>query len=209
MFEDDHELSLERALIVTPGDDVALIASGMMLSTALAAAAVLADAGVSASVVNVPVIKPLDRGTIIAAASSARAVVTAENHSVIGGLGTAVAEVLAEAGLGRPLRRVGLKDTFAEGARTPRRCFASTGWVRRTSSIRRGACSSAPAPRHGQRRSTPRRARTPRYERRTPSARRTPARAAALAPSRSAWAGSGPAGWARSWPAACSTRAMS
>jgi transketolase len=127
MFGDDHELSLTKAQILSPGDDVALVASGMMVSTALAAAVTLADAGVSASVVNVPVIKPLDRTTIIAAASNATAVVTAENHSVIGGLGSAVAEVLAEAGLGRPLRRVGLQDTFAEGAQSAASLFRRYG----------------------------------------------------------------------------------
>jgi transketolase len=127
MFADDHELSLEQAQILTPGDDVALVASGMMVSTALAAAVTLADAGVSASVVNVPVIKPLDHTTILAAASSATAVVTAENHSVIGGLGSAVAEVLAEAGLARPLRRVGLQDTFAEGAQSAASLFLKYG----------------------------------------------------------------------------------
>ena len=127
IFEDDHELSLQRAQILTPGDEVALVASGMMLSAALAAAAILADAGVSASVVNVPVIKPLDRATIIAATSSASAVVTAENHSVIGGLGSAVAEVLAEAGLARPLRRLGLQDRFAEGAQSAASLFLKYG----------------------------------------------------------------------------------
>jgi transketolase len=127
MFEDEHELSLERAQILSPGDDVALVASGMMVSTALAAAGTLAGAGVSAGVVNVPVIKPLDRATILRAASSATAVVTAENHSVIGGLGSAVAEVLAEAGLARRLRRVGLLDTFAEGAQSAASLFLKYG----------------------------------------------------------------------------------
>ena len=106
---------------------MALIASGMMVSTALAAAVTLADAGVSAGVVNVPVIKPLDRATIIRAAANATAVITAENHSVIGGLGSAVAEVLAEAGLARPLRRVGLQDTFAEGAQSAASLFLKYG----------------------------------------------------------------------------------
>jgi transketolase len=62
------------------------------------------------------VIKPLDTAGVLAAASSVRLVVTAENHSIIGGLGSAVAETMAEAGVGAPLRRVGLRDTFAEGA---------------------------------------------------------------------------------------------
>jgi len=68
--------------------------------------------------VNVPVIKPLDAATVVNVAATARVVVTAENHTVVGGLGSAVAEALAEAGLGRPLRRIGLRDTFAEGSRT-------------------------------------------------------------------------------------------
>ena len=64
-----------------------------------------------------PVIKPLDAVTVLAAAAAAvSSVVTAENHSIIGGLGSAVAETIAEAGLGPPLRRIGLRDTFAEGS---------------------------------------------------------------------------------------------
>jgi transketolase len=127
IFEDDHEFSLTRAQVLTDGDDVALIANGMMLAAALTAAEVLATAGVSAKVVNVPVVKPLDASTVLAAAQSTRASVVAENHSVIGGLGSAVAEVLAESGAGRPLRRVGLQDTFAEGARTAPPLFQKYG----------------------------------------------------------------------------------
>ena len=76
---------------------------------------------------SVPVIKPLDAATVTDAAGAAKVVVTAENHTVIGGLGSAVAEALAEAGLGRPLRRVGLRDTFAEGARTGPYLFGKYG----------------------------------------------------------------------------------
>jgi len=116
IFGDDHVLRLDRASVVQAGTDVALFASGMMLAAALAAARLLGEHGVSVSVVNVPVIKPLDSATVLGAAAAARLVVTAENHSVIGGLGSAVAETIAEAGLGRPLRRIGLRDTFAEGS---------------------------------------------------------------------------------------------
>ncbi len=103
--------------MLTEGDDVAVIANGMMLSTALATSDVLREVGVGARVVNVPVVKPLDVETVLAAVRGTRATVTAENHTVIGGLGSAVAESIAEAGLARPLRRVGLLDTFAEGSR--------------------------------------------------------------------------------------------
>src|SRR5215471_14940372 len=96
--------------------DVALVVSGMMVAPALAAARVLEAAGAVTVIVNVPVIKPLDTATVLSVAKATTAVVTAENHTIIGGLGSAVAEVLAEAGLGCPLRRVGIQDTFAEGA---------------------------------------------------------------------------------------------
>jgi len=109
------------------GSDVAILASGMMVAPALAAARVLRAAGAATVVVNVPVIKPLDSATVLAVAGTARTVITAENHSVIGGLGSAVAEVMAEAGLGRPLRRVGLADTFAEGALTAQYLFTKYG----------------------------------------------------------------------------------
>jgi transketolase len=116
MFPDDHVLRLDRASVVVAGTDVALFASGMMLAAALAASRILGEHGVSVSVINVPVIKPLDSATVLETAAGARLVVTAENHSIVGGLGSAVAEVMAEAGLGVPLRRVGLRDTFAEGS---------------------------------------------------------------------------------------------
>ena len=127
IFGDDHRLRLDRADVLRRGDDVALLASGMMLAPALAAATVLDTGGLSVSLVNVPVIKPLDVPTVVNVAAAARVVVTAENHTVIGGLGAAVAEALAEAGLGRPLRRVGLRDTFAEGARTAPYLFGKYG----------------------------------------------------------------------------------
>ena len=116
IFGEEHGLRLGQADVLVPGTDVALFASGMMLAAALAAARALDEHGVSVSVINVTTIKPLDTATVRAAAAEASIVVTAENHSVIGGLGSAVAETIAEAGLGRPLRRIGLRDTFAEGS---------------------------------------------------------------------------------------------
>ncbi len=127
IFPDDHQLSLEHAELLTDGDDVALFASGMMLAAALAAERLLRGEGVSVSVVNVPVVKPLDTATVAAVAGRCRSVITAENHSVIGGLGSAVAETMAEAGVGHPLRRIGLQDTFAEGAMTVPYLFEKYG----------------------------------------------------------------------------------
>ncbi len=130
MFDDDHEFDLRRARVVrgpSSGADVAIAASGMMLAAADAAAVVLAEHGVTASVVNVPVIKPLDADTVVDVCSGTSGVVTAENHTVIGGLGSAVAEALAEAGCPAPLRRVGIQDTFAEGSRTGPHLFERYG----------------------------------------------------------------------------------
>lgn len=127
IFGDEHVLDLGRAEVLSRGGDVALFASGMMLAAALAAARTLRDHGVAVSVVNVPVIKPLDTATVTEVARTAKIVVTAENHTVVGGLGSAVAEAIAEAGLGRPLRRVGIPDTFAEGALTAAYLFGKYG----------------------------------------------------------------------------------
>jgi transketolase len=127
IFEADHRLSLDRARILVPGGEVVLYACGMMVAPALAASRFLAEHGVEAGVVGVPVIKPLDTATVVAAAAGALALITAENHSIIGGLGSAVAEAVAEAGIGRPLRRVGLRDTFAEGAKTAAYLFDRYG----------------------------------------------------------------------------------
>jgi len=127
IFGDDHHLRLDRADVITRGGDVALFATGMMLVPALAAAKLLESHSVSVSVVNVPVVKPLDVATVLNVATSSRVVVSAENHTVVGGLGSAIAEALAEAGLGRPLRRIGLRDTFAEGSRTAPYLFDKYG----------------------------------------------------------------------------------
>jgi transketolase len=127
IFPDDHVLDLSQADVLTKGEDAALFASGMMLAASLAAARTLGDHGVTVSVVSVPAIKPLDTATVIAAATNAKIVVTAENHLITGGLGSAVAETIAEAGLGRPLRRVGLRDTFAEGSLTAPYLFDKYG----------------------------------------------------------------------------------
>ena len=116
IFEANHRLDLHQAQILlgSEGCELCIVASGMMLPAALAAAQTLVDNDISVAVLNVPVIKPLDGATITSAARGSRLVVTAENHTIVGGLGSSVAEVLAEAGISAPLRRVGIADTFAE-----------------------------------------------------------------------------------------------
>ena len=116
VFEENHKLDPKRAQVIlrNGGAGVCIIASGMMVPTALAAAGTLGDNGIGATVLNVPVIKPLDADTIVREARARRLVITAENHSVIGGLGSAVAEALAAAAVGVPLHRIGIADVFAE-----------------------------------------------------------------------------------------------
>jgi transketolase len=127
IFDDDHRFSLDRAQVLKEGDSIGLLACGMMLPATLSAAEILERAGASVAVVNVPVIKPLDTATILSVARGVGALVTAENHTVIGGLGSAVAETIATAGLGRTLRRVGLQDTFAEGSKSAPHLFRKYG----------------------------------------------------------------------------------
>ena len=116
IFDDRHCVDLSKAqiLIGDEDSDVCIIAAGMMIPASLAAARTLVANGVTAAVINVPIIKPLDGATIGAMARRSRIVITAENHSIVGGLGSAVAETLAEAAIAAPLRRVGIADTFAE-----------------------------------------------------------------------------------------------
>jgi transketolase len=116
IFDDDHRFDLGKAQVISGGQtcDVCIIGAGMMIPAALAAARTLEDNGISAIVINAPVIKPLDNATIVAAARNSRIVITAENHTIIGGLGSAVAEAIAEAGVAAPLRRIGIEDVFAE-----------------------------------------------------------------------------------------------
>jgi transketolase len=108
---DGYAFHLGRAAVLREGMDVTLVGSGLMVSRCLAAAETLERQGISADVVNVSTIKPLDADLLIARARTTGAVVTAENHSVLGGLGGAVAEVLSGA-CPVPLRRVGVRDEF-------------------------------------------------------------------------------------------------
>lgn len=113
IFPRDHRFDIGKAIKLAHGADVAIISTGVQTIRALEAAAILEERGVSALVLHVPTLKPLDVEAICDAASSVTAVVTAEDHSIIGGLGSAVAETLGEH-LPRPMRRVGLQDTYGE-----------------------------------------------------------------------------------------------
>jgi transketolase len=116
IFDEDHRFDLRQAQILSGGErsDVCIVAAGMMIPAALAASRTLGENGLAITVINAPVIKPLDTATILASIRRSNVVLTLENHTVIGGLGSAVAEAMADAGVGIPLRRVGIADVFAE-----------------------------------------------------------------------------------------------
>jgi transketolase len=103
-----------KGKVVRGGRDAAVVACGLMVGNALAAAEILARDGIEISVIDMFCIKPIDRDLIKKSARETGAVVTAEEHTVIGGLGSAVAEVLCESGLQVPTGFVGLKDCHAE-----------------------------------------------------------------------------------------------
>jgi transketolase len=96
------------------GNDVTFVANGQLVARSLEAAERLTADGIRAGVLEIHTIKPFDAEAVLAAAKASGAMVAAEEHVMIGGLGSAVAEVLAEAGVPAVLRRVGINDTFAE-----------------------------------------------------------------------------------------------
>lgn len=108
------EFVIGRARLLRPGTDVTLVSTGIMAHEALVAADLLAREGHSARVLHVPTVKPLDVASLVAAAQETRGFVTAEEHSIVGGLGEAVAIAVAEAHCPVPVRRVGVKDVFGE-----------------------------------------------------------------------------------------------
>lgn len=116
VFDETYEFKFGKAVTLKEGKDVTLIGMGIMTSAALEAAEMLAAEGISATVLNMPMIKPIDEEAIVAAANATGAIVTCEEHNIIGGLGSAVAEVLAEKASAR-LVRVGVKDTFGESGK--------------------------------------------------------------------------------------------
>ena len=113
IYEEGFEYHYGKATVVSEGSDVVLFACGIMVSEAVKAAESLKSAGVSVAVVDLHTVKPLDAETVAAYARKCGRVVTAEEHNILGGLGSAVAEVLGERAPTQMIR-VGVKDTFGE-----------------------------------------------------------------------------------------------
>lgn len=115
VMKEDYHFEIGKAVVLREGTDVTLIGTGEQSRRCLEAADLLAADGLSVYVLHVPTLKPLDKEAIVEAASATGLVVTAEDHSIIGGLGGAVAEVLGEEYPVR-MKRIGLNDTFGESA---------------------------------------------------------------------------------------------
>ena len=117
LFSTPFEFNRLRTL--SEGDDVLVLTSGICTEEAMRASAALAGHGISVHHLHASTLKPFDRDGFLSAARGKKGVVTLENHIITGGLGTIAAEILAEEGMGVPLRRLGLNDTFAHGASRP------------------------------------------------------------------------------------------
>ena len=113
VFEPDCEFVIGKGVQLRPGTDVTFITTGLMTAQAVEAAEILQEGNISARVIHIGCIKPLDTDLILQAARETGAIVTAEEHSIIGGLGGAVCEALAE-GHPTPVERVGLNDVFGQ-----------------------------------------------------------------------------------------------
>ena len=114
----DYKFEMGKGVNLVDGTDVTFVANGVMVNIAMQAAEALKAEGISARVINIHTIKPIDKDIIIDAAKKTGAIVTAEEHNVIGGLGSAVAEVLCE-NAPVPMLRVGIEDKFGRSGKVP------------------------------------------------------------------------------------------
>ncbi|MDO4154474.1 MAG: transketolase family protein [Clostridia bacterium] len=113
VFDESYKFEIGKGAVLTEGDDVTIVATGLMVNEALLAAESLKADGISARVVNMATIKPIDREIIVESAKKTGAIVTAEEHNILGGLGSAVAEVVCET-VPVPVLRVGVEDVFGK-----------------------------------------------------------------------------------------------
>ncbi|GAA0107983.1 transketolase family protein [Clostridium tertium] len=113
IFDDNYKFEIGKGVELREGNDVAIIATGMMVQKAIEASDKLKEEGINARVINISTIKPIDKELIIKAAKETKGIVTAEEHSIIGGLGATVSQVVTS---NHPtiVKTIGIKDTFGE-----------------------------------------------------------------------------------------------
>ncbi len=114
IYSRDYEFEIGKGIVLREGNDITLIGTGSILKDILDVAELLSKDGIRASVINMHTLKPIDEGIILQAIEETGKIVTIEDHNIIGGLGSAVAEVIAESGKGVSFKRLGLKD-FSKG----------------------------------------------------------------------------------------------
>lgn len=125
IFDENYKFEIGKGVTLADGKDLTIIATGLMVPYALEAKTILAEMGIDARVINIHTIKPIDAELIIKAAKETGAIVTAEEHNIIGGLGSAVAEVLCE-NCPVPMARVGTRDVFGRSG-VPAKLFEIYG----------------------------------------------------------------------------------
>ena len=114
----DYKFEIGKGVVYREGSDVTIVATGYMVHLALEAADILKEEGIDAGVINIHTVKPIDKDVIVAAAKRSGAIVTAEEHNIIGGLGSAVSEVVCEA-CPVPVLRVGVEDLYGRSGKVP------------------------------------------------------------------------------------------
>lgn len=125
ILPEDYRFEIGKAAVLKEGKNICIFATGLMVGEALRAAEQLEREGIDAAVVNIHTIKPLDEATVVAIAEQCEAVVTVEEHSVIGGLGSAVVEALAGK-VSAPIKRIGVEDKFGQSG-TPQELLKEYG----------------------------------------------------------------------------------
>lgn len=125
VFDENYKFEIGKGTVLKEGQDVTIIACGIMVNEAIKAQEILQNDGISARVVNMSTIKPIDKDLIIKCAKETKAIVTAEEHSVIGGLGSVVSDILSE-NCPTLVKKVGIKDTFGESG-TPNELMKKYG----------------------------------------------------------------------------------
>jgi transketolase len=113
VYRDDYEFQLGRAVTLRAGTDLSIVAAGLVLPNVMQAAEALHERGIQARILNMHTVKPIDKTAILNAARETGAIISVEEHSIVGGLGSAIAEILAEEQLAVPFRRIGLQDIFS------------------------------------------------------------------------------------------------
>jgi transketolase len=119
VFDNSYKFKIGKGRVVKKGSDLVIFATGIMVQESLTAMEMLEKDGVNVTLINISTLKPIDRDIIIEMASSHKFIITAEDHNYIGGLGDAVGEVLLDAQISKPFKRIAVQDHFAETGTGP------------------------------------------------------------------------------------------